>query len=141
MKLIDVAVAVVIEGDHVLIAQRPKDAIHGGMWEFPGGKIEEGEKPEIAVVRELQEEIGIEAQLVTYIKQIKHIYGNWGVCLWVFQINGFNGVPKAMEQQLQLKWVHIHEVKQYPFPQANQAIIQYLCAIDADALQPAIVHE
>ncbi|MCC5791124.1 MAG: NUDIX domain-containing protein [Legionellaceae bacterium] len=127
MKWLDVAVAVIRKRDSVLVSQRPLHATHGGMWEFPGGKIEPGESVEEALRRELEEEINIQVQSMRPLLEVQHDYGSWGVTLWVGDVLTFSGTPVAREQQLQLMWLPCQALPHYPFPKANQAIIQYLC--------------
>lgn len=127
MKCLDVAVALVVREGQVLIAQRGMNAQHGAMWEFPGGKIEDGESSGQAVQRELIEEVGLEAESTELLGLIEHNYGRWAVRLHVHRVDAFHGEAKMKEQQMALRWVDTSILSNFPFPKANQAIIHWLC--------------
>jgi len=140
-KFLHVAAAVIRDTSGlVLIAQRPANKSHAGLWEFPGGKLEAGESAQQALIRELREELGIEAQNAQALIQIKHDYPNAGVLLDVFEVNAFSGTPQGMEGQ-QLLWVKPAQLTQYPMPAANAPAVcaarlprQYL--ITPERLEP-----
>lgn len=106
----------------VLIALRDDARHQGGLWEFPGGKIEADETAEQALVRELKEELAIEVISAMPLITIKHQYPDLAVQLKVFLVDEFSGVAKSCEGQ-PLKWIAVQDLKQYEFPAANQAII------------------
>ncbi|MBZ4202969.1 MAG: Nudix family hydrolase [Methylovulum sp.] len=106
----------------ILIAQRHKSAHQGGLWEFPGGKLECNETPEMALVRELQEEIGIVVKKISRLITLYHRYPDLIVHLHVFWVNEFLGEVTCCENQ-PLRWVTPHLLKDYPFLKANQPII------------------
>jgi 8-oxo-dGTP diphosphatase len=120
---IRVAVGVIknIKGQ-VLIALRDDARHQGGLWEFSGGKIEAHETAEQALKRELKEELAIEVINATPLITIHHSYPDRAVQLKVFLVEQFAGEPYSAEGQ-PLQWVHINDLKKYPFPAANQAII------------------
>ncbi|WP_133130047.1 (deoxy)nucleoside triphosphate pyrophosphohydrolase [Legionella yabuuchiae] len=120
----DVAVAIIIDqSQRVLIAQRPLDKSHGGMWEFPGGKVEENESPRMALQREIKEEVNLEIMDCISIGAINHYYATLAVRLFVFYVTSFKGHAIPNENQLGLKWVHWVDLNQYHFPEANEKII------------------
>jgi len=123
MKRLHVA-AGVIRGadDHVLIAKRPMDKHQGGLWEFPGGKVEAGETAEAALARELAEELGIALTSARPLIQVRHDYPDKQVLLDVWEVLGFNGEPHGAEGQ-PLAWVAAEELPRYDFPAANRPII------------------
>lgn len=124
---VHVAVAVVREGDRVLIARRPAHKHQGGLLEFPGGKVESGEPVCEALARELAEEIGIIADPTRMqpLIRIKHDYGDKCVLLDVWEVPGYTGTPKGLEGQ-PVQWLPISALRQKDFPAANRAIIRAL---------------
>lgn len=126
-RLVHVAAAVIRRADGaVLIARRPQHVHQGGLWEFPGGKLESGESTEQALRRELDEELGIgvvEGSGRNHpLIQIYHDYGDKQVLLDVWQVADFRGEPRGREGQ-PLVWVAPDELPRYPFPAANLPII------------------
>lgn len=128
MKRIHV-VAAVIHGDcvgreqQILISKRPDHLHQGGKWEFPGGKVEAGEPVELALRRELQEELAIDAGDMQPLIQIQHDYPDKSVFLDVWDVLTFSGTPQGMEGQ-RVEWVPTRELDQYQFPDANVPILQ-----------------
>lgn len=130
MAVVHVAVGVICDDQHnILIAKRSADRHQGGLWEFPGGKVESGESLVEALERELQEEIGISLVLeqCSPLLKIEHDYGDKQVCLDVCWVRGFRGQPHGREGQ-PLMWVAPQNLSQYPFPEANRAIIDAIMA-------------
>lgn len=109
----------------ILIAQRPPGRPAAGLWEFPGGKLESGEEPLMALKRELDEEIGIAVTHATPFMQLQHDYTDRVILLDVWQVHAFDGEPSGCEGQM-LRWVQIAELVQYQFPAANDAIVNAL---------------
>ncbi len=129
-KTVHVAVAVIINHkDEVCISLRHKNAHQGGLWEFPGGKIEAGESAEQALVRELKEELALEIVHTRALIKITHDYDDKRVCLHVHKVLSFHGTAKGMEGQ-QVKWLPIAELSSHVFPVANRAIINSLLLPD-----------
>lgn len=123
MKRVHVAAGVIRRRDgHVLIAKRPLDKHQGGLWEFPGGKVEAGETAEVALARELAEELGIGVSTSRPLIQIKHDYPDKQVLLDVWEVLGFSGEPHGAEGQ-PLAWVDPEDLPNYSFPAANQPIV------------------
>ena len=123
VKVVHVAVGVVINAQQqILIALRPEHAHQGGLWEFPGGKVERGESVQQALARELEEELGIQAVSFSPLTEIHHDYGDKQVHLDVWWVNQFEGIAEGREGQ-PLKWVSAEGLKNYSFPEANKPII------------------
>ena len=128
MKLtLVVAVALVDVDDRVLIAQRPKGKTLAGLWEFPGGKIEPGERPEAALIRELHEELGIEveAPCLAPLTFASHAYPDFHLLMPLYICRKWKGFVQAREGQT-LKWVEPKALRDYPMPPADAPLIPYL---------------
>jgi 8-oxo-dGTP diphosphatase len=142
LKRVHVAAAVIRGTDgRILIAQRAAQQHQGGLWEFPGGKVEADESVEQALRRELQEELGIEVRSARPLIQVGHDYPDKQVLLDVWEVSEFSGEPHGAEGQ-PLAWVSARQLGEYDFPAANQPILaaarlpsQYL--ITPDDLEPA----
>ncbi|KXU37110.1 hypothetical protein AXE65_03950 [Ventosimonas gracilis] len=123
-KQLHVAAAVIRDkSGHILIAQRPKDKSHAGLWEFPGGKLETGETAQQALIRELREELGIETQTSQPLIQIRHNDPNAAILLDVFEVSAFSGTPRGMEGQA-LAWIKPAQLVNYPMPAANAPAVR-----------------
>ncbi|GGI81348.1 8-oxo-dGTP diphosphatase MutT [Legionella impletisoli] len=123
----DVAVAVIVDKNlRVLITQRPFNKSHGGMWEFPGGKVEANESPITALKREIKEEVNLEIIDCVHLCEINHRYLNVAVRLFVFYVSSFEGQAHPKENQPGLKWVGLDDLNQYDFPEANEKIIKLM---------------
>jgi len=122
-KVVHIAVGVIrnTEGS-VLIALRPAAVHQGGLWEFPGGKVEPGESVRDALVRELQEELAITPTRMSPLIQIRHDYVDKSVLLDVWEVSGFDGVACGNEGQT-IRWVNTSTLPDYDFPAANRPII------------------
>lgn len=124
MKPIHVAVGVILdEALNILITRRAVDSHQGGLWEFPGGKVEEGESLQAALSRELREELGIEIGPSSLLLEVQHDYGDKAVLLDVHVIREFSGEAVGLEGQ-PLAWVPVGELEQYEFPAANVPIVE-----------------
>ncbi|WP_446808461.1 Nudix family hydrolase [Methylomonas sp. 2BW1-5-20] len=118
-----VAVGVIRDGDgRILITQRAKHAHQGGLWEFPGGKLEAGEPVQQALARELAEEVGIQVQTATPLIKINHDYGDRHVLLDVWNVTAFTGQARGCEGQ-EMRWVKVEQLREFSFPVANVPII------------------
>ena len=118
-----IGVAVITnEQGNVLIDRRKQEGLLGGLWEFPGGKIEPGESVEDCVKREIMEELGIEIEVGDRLITIDHAYTHFKVTLNVFNCKHLSGEPQAIECD-EVKWVTLDEIEEYPFPKANGQII------------------
>ena len=123
-KLIGVA-AIWNDQQQILIDQRRQDGLLGGLWEFPGGKLEPGETVEECIKREILEELGIEIAVGDHLITINHPYSHFHVTLIVHHCRHISGEPQPIECE-QVRWVTLDELDLYPFPQANVEIINAL---------------
>lgn len=121
-KQIGVAVITDAQGN-ILIDRRKQEGLLGGLWEFPGGKIEPGESVEACVSREIKEELGIEIEVGDRLITIEHAYTHFKVTLNVFSCKYLSGEPQPIECD-EVKWVTLDEIDEYPFPKANSQIIE-----------------
>ena len=122
-KLIHVAAAVILnDKGQVLLAKRPDDKHQGGLWEFPGGKVEPDEPVLEALTRELDEELGIRVTSARPLIQVPHHYPDKSVLLDVFEVDAFSGEPWGREGQ-PVRWVDAHLLDDYDFPAANRPIL------------------
>jgi 8-oxo-dGTP diphosphatase len=122
-RLIHVAVGVILDSDgNILIAKRPDNTHQGGLWEFPGGKVEQGETLFAALQRELREELAIEITTIEPLIKIRHDYGDKIVLLDVHKVTHFTGEPRGNEGQ-PVQWVAPESLHDYEFPAANRPII------------------
>jgi 8-oxo-dGTP diphosphatase len=124
-----VAIAIIYDSNnHVLITQRPLNTLQGGRWEFPGGKVEQQETPDEALIRELQEEIGITVVENTFLGDVNYQYQEQIIQLSVFLINQYQGEPACQENQLGLRWVSCDSLHEIDFPEANREILKLITA-------------
>ena len=129
MKVVHVAVGVLIDdGGRVLITRRASDAHQGGLWEFPGGKVEVGESVLEALDRELQEELGTAVLSSEPLLEIRHDYSDKSVLLDIHRVTEWRNEPRGLEGQ-PLAWVGIADLDAYEFPAANVAIVEKLKAV------------
>ncbi len=128
MKTVLVSAVALIDPDgRVLLAQRPEGKAMAGLWEFPGGKVEPGETPEAALIRELQEELGIDtwASCLAPLTFASHSYDDFHLLMPLFACRKWNGTPQGKEGQV-LKWAKANELRSYPMPPADVPIIPIL---------------
>jgi 8-oxo-dGTP diphosphatase len=122
-KVVHVAVGVIVEANgDILIAKRPDKTHQGGLWEFPGGKVECNETLFEALKRELHEELAIDVLATEPLIKIRHDYGDKIVLLDVHKVTRFSGEPKGNEGQ-PIKWIAPEQLHEYEFPAANRPII------------------
>lgn len=121
------AVALIDPEGRVLLAQRPAGKSMAGLWEFPGGKIEPGETPEAALIRELQEELGINtwSSCLAPLTFASHSYEDFHLLMPLFACRKWDGIPQAREGQV-LKWARVQELRDYPMPPADLPLIPIL---------------
>ena len=123
MPQVHVAVGVILDRNHkILITRRASDAHQGGLWEFPGGKVEAGETLAVALGRELREELGIEIGRTSELLEVRHDYGDKTVLLDVHVVWAFSGEARGLENQ-PLSWVDARDLARYDFPAANVPIV------------------
>jgi len=127
-KTIHVAVGIILnDRDQVLIAKRPNNLHQGGLWEFPGGKVEKDEDVFEALVREFREEVDLVINDADEFMKIHHDYGDKKVILDIWKSKNFTGVARGIEGQ-KIRWVAPKELQQFQFPDANRAIVEKLSA-------------
>jgi len=121
------AVALIDPDGRVLLAQRPEGKSMAGLWEFPGGKVEAGETPEEALIRELHEELGIEtwSSCLAPLTFASHAYEDFHLLMPLFACRRWNGTPQSKEGQA-LKWVKAQDLKNFPMPPADIPLIPIL---------------
>ena len=125
-RIVDVAIGLVWKDGRVLIARRP-DGVHlGGLWEFPGGKVEAGETPEACLLRELREELGIEAEVIAKREVIEFAYPERIVRLHPIDCRWLAGEPHPAGCE-DPRWVSPGELSAYEFPPANAPLLAELC--------------
>ena len=125
--LLVVAVALVDADGRVLLAQRPPGRSMAGLWEFPGGKVEQGETPEAALIRELHEELGIEtwASCLAPLTFASHAYDDFHLLMPLFVCRRWQGTLVPREGQV-LRWVRPENLRDYPMPAADVPLIPIL---------------
>ncbi len=109
----------------IFIAKRLTTAHQGGLWEFPGGKIEGGETEYHALARELKEELGITLTQATHFITLNHDYSDKKVSLSFWKVTDFLGAPQSLEGQ-PVQWVKVADLDQYQFPKANVPVVEKL---------------
>ena len=129
MDALHVAVGVILnDARQILITRRAPGSHQGGLWEFPGGKVEAGESLEQALSRELQEELGIVVGRTSPLLQVEHDYGDKVVLLDVCVVWEFSGRARGEEGQA-MAWVVLADLANYEFPVANKPIISAITAL------------
>ena len=128
MKVVLVSAVALIDADgRILLAQRPPGKSMAGLWEFPGGKVEPGETPEAALIRELREELGIDTQTACLAPMTfaSHAYADFHLLMPLFACRRWQGVPQPREGQA-LAWVRANALRSYPMPPADLPLIAAL---------------
>ena len=127
-RLLLVAACALVDTDgRVLLAQRPEGKSLAGLWEFPGGKVEQGETPEETLIRELHEEIGIETEIpcLAPLTFASHSYDDFHLLMPLFVCRRFRGIAQPKEGQA-LNWVRPKQMRDYPMPPADLPLIPHL---------------
>jgi 8-oxo-dGTP diphosphatase len=128
MKILLVVACALIDADgRVLIAQRPEGKALAGLWEFPGGKLDAGERPELALIRELKEELGIEVKeaCLAPLTFASHAYPDFHLLMPLYICRRWEGTVQPREKQA-LKWVKPNKLRDYPMPPADEPLIPML---------------
>jgi len=120
-----IAAGVVQKDDKVLITRRKPEGLLGGLWEFPGGKVKDGEDPHAACIREIREETGIVAEIDTYLTRVKHAYTHFRIEMDVFCCRYVSGRVRLNGPEA-FRWIRVKELPHYPFPKANLKFIPLL---------------
>ena len=128
IKLVTVVACALVDEDmRILLAQRPAGKTMAGLWEFPGGKLEAGETPEAALIRELNEELGIEtkAACLAPLTFASHAYDDFHLLMPLYICRRWWGIAQPKEGQT-LKWVRVENLRDYPMPEADLPLIPAL---------------
>ncbi|MGA3302212.1 MAG: (deoxy)nucleoside triphosphate pyrophosphohydrolase [Methylovirgula sp.] len=128
MKLLLVVAAALIDADHrVLISQRPEGKALAGLWEFPGGKVEAHERPEVALIRELEEELGVKVEeaCLAPLTFASHAYADFHLLMPLYVCRRWQGIVTPREGQA-LKWARPADLRAYPMPPADAPLIPAL---------------
>ncbi len=129
MNNLHVAVAVIMNAQHeVLIALRQSHQDLGGLWEFPGGKVEQGETTQDALRREVQEELALTVITAMPLLKVAHDYGEKSVLLDVWYVSDYAGQAQGAEGQ-KIRWCARHDLGKVNFPDANKTIIDAINAL------------
>jgi len=131
MKMVLVVACALIDPDgRVLIAQRPEGKALAGLWEFPGGKLEPGERPEAALIRELDEELGITVKeaCLAPLTFASHAYEDFHLLMPLYICRRWDGTVSAKEGQ-NLKWVRPNRLRDYPMPPADVPLVAHLMTL------------
>ena len=125
IPLYNIGIGVVLKNNKLLITQRRDDGLLGGLWEFPGGKIREGETPAAACIREIKEETGLTVAVHQHLTQVKHAYTHFKIIADVFICNNVSGIV-ALNGPVDYQWITLEQIGDYPLPRANHKFIPHL---------------
>jgi 8-oxo-dGTP diphosphatase len=130
-KVVLVAACALIDSDgRVLLAERPAGKPMAGLWEFPGGKVETGERPEQTLIRELKEElnIAVEEACLAPLTFASHAYPDFHLLMPLYVCRRWQGIVRALERQ-RIVWVRPNRLKDYPMPPADEPLIAHLTTL------------
>ena len=128
MKPVHVAVGVIVDQSrHILLTRRADHSHQGGLWEFPGGKVEPGEQPEAALIRELKEELGIDVTqaCLAPVTFASHAYDDFHLLMPVYVCRRWNGEVERREHS-DIRWVRPNRLREFPMPPADEPLIAHL---------------
>ena len=131
VKIVLVAACALIDADgRVLLAQRPQGKPMAGLWEFPGGKVESGERPEVSLIRELKEELGISVKedCLAPLTFASHAYPDFHLLMPLYVCRRWEGTVTPLEGQ-NLTWVRPNKLRDYDMPPADVPLIAHLMAL------------
>jgi A/G-specific adenine glycosylase len=117
-----IAVGVVQHGDRILITRRQNAGLLGGLWEFPGGKVEDGEAPDDTCRREIREEVNLDVSVTGYLTHVDHAYSHFKIGVDIYTCEYQAGEVK-LNGPADHKWILVDEIDDYPFPGANHKFI------------------
>ena len=129
MKTVIVTAALIIEQGKILVTQRKKDSSHGLLWEFPGGKVKEGEEPRGALRRELREELDVEVEVGMIFDGVFYTYPEYPILLLVYRCRIKKGSLKPIGCH-DLRWVNLRELEILPMPPADAPIRKHLSSFE-----------
>ncbi|MFN3854697.1 MAG: (deoxy)nucleoside triphosphate pyrophosphohydrolase [Phreatobacter sp.] len=135
LKLVFVAACALVDADNrILLAERPQGKALAGLWEFPGGKVEPGERPEQTLIRELREELGIavEEPCLAPLTFASHAYETFQLFMPLWVCRRWEGQVRALEGQ-KLAWVKPGRLRDYPMPPADEPLIPFLTELLGEA--------
>lgn len=131
MKTVLVAACALVDADgRVLLAQRPPGKSMAGLWEFPGGKVEPGERPEETLIRELREELGIAVSepCLAPLTFASHVYPDFHLLMPLYVCRRWEGIARPLEGQ-ELTWVKPNRLRDYPMPPADEPLVAHLVTL------------
>ena len=120
-----IVVGVIYKDGKILIQRRPPKGLLGGLWEFPGGKIKDGETPEAALIREIRKEVGIEVSVDAELTRLKHAYTHFKINLICFICHYQSGSARSKAAPAR-HWVFPEDLTRFAFPKANQKLLPLL---------------
>ncbi|HEX5078549.1 MAG TPA: (deoxy)nucleoside triphosphate pyrophosphohydrolase [Geminicoccaceae bacterium] len=127
-RLLLVAACALVDPDHrVLLSRRPEGRPMAGLWEFPGGKVQADETPEACVIRELEEELGLDvtANCLAPLTFASHGYEDFHLLMPLFVCRVWHGLPRPREGQA-IRWVRPRDMREYPMPPADRPLVAFL---------------
>ena len=123
--LMEVTCAVIMEGNHILVAQRSEDMAHPLKWEFPGGKLREGEHPEGCIVREIREELGVEISVIQLLPTVRHTYSDQPLKLIPFVCRIREGTIRLSEHRA-YRWVAREDLEEVDWLEADVEVVSLI---------------
>ena len=117
----NIAVGIIWNKGQILISKRRENGLLGGLWEFPGGKIEGDENAENCIIREIKEELGVYVKPTTFLKQIKHAYTHFSITMDAYNCDFLHGYPQPLGCD-DWRWIKPEQIKTLPFPKANHKL-------------------
>jgi len=129
MRTVIVSAALIIEQGRILVTQRKEESSHGLLWEFPGGKVKEGEDPREALRRELREELDVEAEVGTIFDAVFYSYPEYPILLLVYRCQIGKGSLKPIGCH-DLRWVRLKELLELPMPPADEPVRKHLGSLE-----------
>jgi len=133
MKTLIVSAGLIMEEGKFLVTQRREDSSHPFLWEFPGGKVKEGEDPREALRRELREELDIEVEVGAIFEVVYQHYPEYPVLFLTYHCKIEKGMPKPIGCH-DLRWINLNELKQLAMPPADEYILDRLCSSEEECL-------
>ncbi len=120
-----ISAGVVFKKDKILITRRKPEGFLGGLWEFPGGKVQKREKPEETCKREIREEVNLGIEIIEHLTTVKHAYTHFKIIMDVFVCDYVKGRIKLNGPD-DFRWINLKQTKNYPFPKANLKVLPFL---------------